>query len=82
MKDLTDETKMLNVAAAEQKLLRTAIQDCVTILEQIKTRDCFLQSGRALRWQPGEPASVALSHAKQLLSPRPDLRPLKQKEAA
>ena len=79
---MTDEAKMLKVAATERALLRTTLQDCVTVLEEIQQRDRFNQSGRALRWEPGQPAAEALAHAKQVLSPRPDLRPLKQKEAA
>ena len=34
-----DETKMLAVAAANHTLLRTALNDCVNLLEWFKERD-------------------------------------------
>ena len=78
---ISDETKMLNIAAAERTLLRTALGDCATILQRFKERDDAMMSGKSLRWMPGEPAAMALNNARQILSPRPDLRPLRQKEA-
>ena len=79
---ISNETKMLNIAAAERTLLRTALGDCATILQRFKERDDAMMSGKSLRWKDGEPAAVVLKNAKQLLMPRPDLRPIKQKETA
>lgn len=77
---MTEETKMLNVAAAERTMLRAALRDCVLILEEIKLRDETSPSGRSIRWKRDNPWGVALNHARQILEPRPDLKTQPKKE--
>ena len=72
----TRDHQMLNIAAAEYRLQRTALQDCVTILRAVKERDEASPSGKTLRRKRGEPYALALDNAEQLLKPRHEAHPL------
>lgn len=72
------QLQMLNVAAAEHKLHRAALAQCVDVLKEIKERDERSVSGKSLRWTRGQPYALALANAEQLLKPRHPANPLQR----
>ena len=64
------DLQMLNIAAAEHKLQRAAIADCVAVLNEIKSQDLCSVTGKSMRWQQHKPFAIALANAEQLLKPK------------